>query len=78
VLLCNPEALTRVPSTGAVDWMCMCLCTRASPDICSSRSQVGKRNRHVVTIDSFEDVPPNDEVALMKVRCCRFAAEAMP
>jgi hypothetical protein len=28
---------------------------------------VGKRNRHVVTIDSFEDVPPNNEVALMKV-----------
>ena len=30
--------------------------------------QVGKRNRHVVTIDSFEDVPPNNEVALMKVQ----------
>jgi hypothetical protein len=33
-----------------------------------SCTQVGKRNRHVVTIDSFEDVPPNNEVALMKVR----------
>lgn len=29
---------------------------------------MGKRNRHVVTIDSFEDVPPNNEVALMKVQ----------
>ena len=40
--------------------------------------QVGKRNRHVVTIDSFEDVPPNNEVALMKVRLrgdlqCQYA-----
>ena len=28
---------------------------------------MSKRNRHVVTIDGHEDVPPNDEVALMKV-----------
>jgi len=27
---------------------------------------VGKRDRHVVTIDGHEDVPPNDELSLMK------------
>lgn len=35
-------------------------------DALEETCQVGKRNRHVVTIDSFEDVPPNNEVALMK------------
>lgn len=33
-------------------------------------AQVSKRNRHVVTIDGHEDVPPNDEVSLMKVTTC--------
>lgn len=28
---------------------------------------VNKENRHVVTIDGYEDVPPNDEIALAKV-----------
>ena len=30
--------------------------------------QKNKRRRHVVTIDGYEDVPPNDEVSLLKVR----------
>ena len=29
---------------------------------------VGKENRHVVTIDGYEDVPPMDEVSLAKVQ----------
>lgn len=29
---------------------------------------VRKEHRHVVTIDSYEDVPPNNEIALKKVR----------
>lgn len=33
---------------------------------------VGKENRHVVTIDGYEDVPPMDEDALAKV--CSSAA----
>ena len=28
---------------------------------------VGKENRHVVTIDGYEDVPPLDEESLLKV-----------
>ncbi len=36
--------------------------------------QVNKRGRHIVTIDGHEDVPPNDEVALMKVRLLLFQA----
>lgn len=34
---------------------------------------VGKRDRHVVTIDGHEDVPPNDELSLMKVRAACLA-----
>ena len=30
---------------------------------------INKEKRHVVTIDSYEDVPPNDESALKKVTC---------
>ena len=29
---------------------------------------LAKEKRHVVTIDNYEDVPPNDEVALRKAR----------
>ena len=29
-----------------------------------------KLHRHVVTIDGFQDVPPNNEDALMKVHFC--------
>jgi KDEL-tailed cysteine endopeptidase len=35
-------------------------------DALEEACQANKRNRHVVTIDGHEDVPPNDEVALMK------------
>lgn len=31
---------------------------------------VGKENRHVVTIDGYEDVPPMDEASLAKVSQC--------
>ena len=31
------------------------------------KCSVNKENRHVVTIDGYEDVPPNDETALKKV-----------
>ncbi len=30
--------------------------------------RIDKQNRHVVSIDGYEDVPPNDESALLKVR----------
>ena len=30
---------------------------------------INKEKKHVVTIDSYEDVPPNDEGALKKVTC---------
>ena len=33
-----------------------------------NQCNVNKENRHVVTIDGYEDVPANDEVALAKVR----------
>ena len=36
---------------------------------------VGKENRHVVTIDGYEDVPPMDEVSLAKVRPGRILDE---
>lgn len=32
--------------------------------------RVDKENRHVVSIDGYEDVPPNDEGALLKVPAC--------
>lgn len=41
----------------------------------------GKRDRHVVTIDDYQDVPANDEKALLKVRlragpgCCKPVRE---
>ena len=37
----------------------------AADGVCAKR----KLHRHVVTIDGYEDVPANDEAALMKVRC---------
>ena len=30
-----------------------------------------KEHRHIVTIDGYQDVPPNDEKSLLKVRTCR-------
>lgn len=36
---------------------------KAQDGVCN----VNKEKRHVVTIDSYEDVPPNDESALKKV-----------
>lgn len=36
---------------------------KAADGVCN----VNKEKRHVVTIDSYEDVPPNDESALKKV-----------
>ena len=41
-------------------------------DALEEACSVKKRGRHVVTIDGHEDVPPNDEVALMKVRSRRL------
>ena len=35
---------------------------------------VNKENRHVVTIDSYEDVPPQDEASLEKVTPCTVQA----
>lgn len=35
---------------------------KAQDGVCN----VAKEKRHVVTIDSYEDVPPNDESALRK------------
>ncbi len=43
--------LRRTTSTKAVDGVC----------------NVNKEKKHIVTIDSYEDVPPNDENALKKV-----------
>jgi KDEL-tailed cysteine endopeptidase len=37
---------------------------KAQDGVCN----IAKEKRHVVTIDSYEDVPPNDEEALKKVR----------
>ncbi len=36
---------------------------KAQDGVCN----IAKEKRHVVTIDSYEDVPPNDESALKKV-----------
>ena len=36
---------------------------KAQDGVCN----IAKEHRHVVTIDSYEDVPPNDESALKKV-----------
>lgn len=36
---------------------------KADEEKCS----IDKEKRHVVTIDSYEDVPANDEISLMKV-----------
>ena len=40
--------------------------------------QKNKRRRHVVTIDGYEDVPPNDEISLLKVRSGARAQSASP
>ena len=40
------------------------------------KCRVNKENRHVVTIDGYEDVPPNSEAALKQVGS--GAAHAMP
>ena len=39
---------------------------KAADGVCN----VAKERRHVVTIDSYEDVPPMNEAALQKVRAC--------
>lgn len=39
---------------------------KAQDGVCN----IAKEKRHVVTIDSYEDVPPNDESALKKVCIC--------
>ena len=38
---------------------------KAQDGVCN----VNKEKKHVVTIDSYEDVPPNDESALKKASC---------
>ena len=38
---------------------------KAADGVCN----INKEKKHVVTIDSYEDVPPNDEGALKKVTC---------
>lgn len=40
---------------------------KADEEKCS----IDKEKRHVVTIESYEDVPANDEISLMKV-CAQF------
>ena len=76
--LCHPHA--RCPITGSVhlgpNWHGVACqagakvrkAFRAAQD---GTCQKNKRRRHVVTIDSYEDVPPNDEVSLLKVRGSR-------
>ena len=38
---------------------------KAADGVCN----INKEKKHIVTIDSYEDVPPNDEGALKKVTC---------
>lgn len=41
------------------------------------KCSVNKENRHVVTIDGYEDVPPNNEVALKKVGIARLKRQVL-
>ncbi len=39
------------------------MCLQAEEDTCD----ISRQSRRVITIDDYEDVPPNDEAALLKV-----------
>ena len=47
---------------------------KAADGVCN----VAKEHRHVVTIDSYEDVPPMNEAALQKVRACSGLLSCWP